>query len=477
MFMFEKLFKLKQNNSTVQTELLAGVTTFMTMVYILIANSEILAATGMPLYGVFVATALTTAVGTIAIAFFANVPFAMAPGMGLNTFFVYTICMGYGYHWREALALTFVSGVIHLIAIFSPLRKSVLSAIPRYIRAATGAGLGLFVAYMGIKNAGLIEYTASSGNIQVLENGMSIVDSSAVPRLITQFSGAQVVAIVGIVALVILLALESTTGDRFGAVPVSIIVATFVGIPLSITKIGTITVMEGGALDTFREVALGFFGRPGLLSIFDTPERLLQSLTLVFVLATTSVLDSVGSILGIGNVHNARIFDEEDMERFEEKGIKSKLDKSMIAQAWGAIISPLFGSSASVIFVESVTGISAGGRTGLTSVVVGILFLICLPLVRYVHVIPKEAVAASLILAGASFVVRLRIINWRRMREAVPALMTILITTVSYSIFDGVAIGILFHVAIYVASGRRQDVKPVLYVFSALYLLTKIILR
>lgn len=473
--MMEKLFRLTENNTTAQREVLSGLTTFLTMMYILFANSSILSETGMPAHGVFVATALSAAVCTMIVALYANLPFAMAPGMGLNSVFAYTICMGMGYHWKEALAITFLAGVVHVVIISTSLRKAFVNAIPEHLRVGSGVGIGLFVAYVGVKNAGFLVFTSPSGRYEQLISGIIISDSSAVPSFDGAITSTQMVAIIGLVIMVILTALEKKTGDRYAALPFGIIAATFIGIPLNVTRLGGVPSGDvASAIEGFKQVFLSFFGRPGLLSIFADPVIIARTLLMILIVSMTNMLDSVGSVIGIGQVHNAKLFDKADIEKFARKGATSKLDRSLIANSVGNVISPVFGSSTSTIYMESVTGIVSGGRTGLTGLVVGILFLLCLPMVAFFQIIPGEAVAPALILAGASMLTRMRHIDWRNFEESFPAFVTILFMPIAYSILDGIAIGVLSHVVIQAAMGKHRSVRPALFIISAAYITIKL---
>lgn len=454
--MVEKYFHLKQNNTTTRREVVCGVTTFLTMMYILFANSSILSEAGMPWQGVFMATALISGVCTILAALYTNLPFALAPGMGLNTVFTYTLCIGMGYHWQEALAISFLAGLLHMIIMSTPLRKAFVNAFPDYLRVATGAGLGMFIAYIGLKNAGILIF--------------NIHESSVVPGIIKGISPTQLVAVIGLAVMVVLTAIEKKTGERYAALPLGILVATFLGIPLKVTVLNESTLMTTSMFEGFGEVFLSFFGEPGILSIFANPALTARTLLMVCVLSMTSILDSVGAMIGIGQIENARLFDEADMEKFKQKGRRSKLDRALITNSLGNTVSPMLGCSPATIFLESITGIVSGGRTGLTGLITGIMFLLCLPIAGFFKIIPSEAVAPALILAGVSMLTRMRYIDWKNFEQCFPAFITILVMPLAYSILDGIAIGILSHVVIQTTLGKRREVHPILFVISVLYI-------
>lgn len=472
--MLEKWFHLTENNATVRKEIVAGFTTFLTMMYILFVNSRVLSEVGMPVQGVFAATALSAAVCTIIMSLFANVPVAMAPGMGLNTVFVNTICLSMGYHWKEALAITFLAGVSHIIIMCSPLRKAFVKAFPEYLRVAAATGLGLFIGYVGIKNAGFLNFTSLAGQYEQLSNGIIISDSSTVPGMVRVFTSTQVIAIIGLFIMIALRALEKKTGEQYAALPLGILIATFIGIPMNITRLDGILAIDTSVIQDFKQVFLSFFGTPGICSIFANPEKMLCSLLMILILDMTNVLDSVGTMIGVGQIHDARLFDEKEMKRFSGKGAGSKIDRTLIANSFGSAVSPLIGTSTATIFIESVTGIISGGRTGLTGLVTGILFLLCLSLSGLFHIIPSEAVAPALILAGNSMLMQRNRINWKNYEESLPSFLTILFMVLSYSILDGIAVGILAHVVIQLAIGKRKEISPFLMLISILYVILKI---
>lgn len=472
--MLAKYFHLPENNTTLKTEALSGITTFLTCMYVLFVNSSILAETGMPQRGVFFATALASAACTVLIALYANLPFAMAPGMGLNSIFAHTICISMGYHWKEALAIAFLSGLVHAVTMASPLRKSFVNAFPNYLRYANGASLGLFIAYVGLKNAGLISFTVPAGQYERLGSGAIIGSSSTVPGMVGAFTPVQAIAVIGLAIMIVLKAKEKKTGNQYAALPVGILAATFIGIPWNITRMADSSFAGAASIfDGFKQVFFSFWGRPGLFTVFADPATALDTLLMIFILSMTNVLSAVGTMISIGHVDEAQLFDEQDLARFKRRGTGSKLDKALIANSLGSAVSPLLGTSTATIYFESVTGISSGGRTGLTGLVVGVLFLICIPFAGILNVIPGEAVAPAVILAGASMMTQIRKINWKNFEELIPAFVTIVFRTLAYSLLDGIAVGVICHVLIQTAMGKRRGIHPVLHVISALYIILK----
>jgi len=458
--MIERYFKLREHNTTIRTEVLCGITTFLTMMYILFINGDILSKSGMPIHGVFVATAIAAFISSLIISLYANVPFAMAPGMGINSFFVITLCNEMGYHWKEALAITFLSGIVHFTLISSPVRKLFVLSIPDYLKIASGIGLGLFIATIGIDNTGVF----LKGQIS------PVVDSGS--KMAGAFSSNQIVSILGFIIMIILISIEKKTKERFAALPISILAATFIGIPFSVTEMKFIPVLDTPLIKEFGEVFCSFFGNPGLLSVFATPTVAIKTIFLIVVLSMTNILDSVASMVGVGQIRNMEVFDKNDMEAFRTKGRKSKLDKALVSNAIGDLLSPVIGTSSSVAYIESVTGIVSGGKTGLTGVVVGIMFLMCVPFSGFFHIIPSAAIAPTLIFAGSSMLTNMGRINWKSIEESLPAFFTILIIPYS-SILDGVIIGFFTHIVIKLAMGKRKEVHPMLFIVTAIYIIVR----
>ena len=472
--MFNKIFRLDEHGATPKTEVIGGLTSFLTAMYILFVNSTILAESGMPFKGIFVATAMSAAVCTLLCAIYANLPLAMAPGMNINSFFVNTICLGMGFVWQEALALTFISGLLYLLMIMTPLRKSLVAAIPESLRIASGVGLGMFISYLAIKNSGLLLFTVPAEQYSRNAAGVVIANSQTVPGMVTRFGSSQLIAIVAMITLIIFLSMERKSGNKYAALPISIMVATFIGIPMNVQHLTLTTGVGGSAWTEFREIAFSFFGRPGLLSLFDGPTEFFNSLLVIILLTLTNILDSVGTMLGIGFVKDAELFDKREQELFAKTYAKSRIDRALISNATGSVIAPLLGSSPVVIYMESVTGIIAGARTGYASVIMAIMFLLCLPMVNFFSVVPTEAVAPAMLLAGGSLVVRLRDIDWTDITEWLPAFLTILCIPLMFSIVDGICIGIICHVLMHLGTGERKRPHPTMYLISIIYLLAKL---
>ena len=466
----DTLFRLQAHGTSASKEILCGVTAFLTMSYILFVNPAIISGTGMPVAGVFVATVLAAALCSILMGLFANAPFGMAPGMGLNTFFTYVICAGLGFHWREALALVFISGLLHVAIMATGLRKTLVNAIPQHLKMSFGVGLGLFIGYTGLKSGGLLAFATPPGQYAILPNGAVLSTSAVVPSLVGSIGGPQIITLIGLSVMLVLLALEKKTGDSYAALPVGILAATFIGIPLNITNLVGVSFIDVASILEIRHVFLAFLGDPGLLSLVSTPDKFLLACLAIMVLLVTNVMDSVGTIVGIGQVRDAEIFSEREMEAFTRAGEKTRLDKAFFCNSLGGGLSAVIGTTTTTTYMESITGIVAGGRTGLSAVTVGGMFLICLPLANFFSMIPAAAIAPALIVAGAFMIPLVTRIQWHNFEEAFPAFATAMCIPLMYSFAHGIAAGVLCHVVIQVAMGKRRSVHPMLYAIAVVFI-------
>ena len=377
-------FCLQEKGTNVKTEVVAGLTTFFTMAYIIFVNPSMLSSTGMSFEGVFVATCLSAAVGTLIMALFANVPYAVAPGMGLNALFAYTVCLAGGYSWKQALAMVFICGLINIVITVTKLRKAIVKSIPESLQNAIGGGIGLFIAYLGMNNAGLISFTGAYPSVTP---GMQPFNA---PNL--------VLAVLGLLIIVILM----VTNVK-GAILIGIIVTTIIGIPMGVTPIHS--------------------------SIFS--------------MCLSDTFDSIGTFIGTGR--KSGIFDQEDEKALEGSGFKSRLDKALVADSFATSIGALLGTSNATTYVESSAGIAAGGRTGLTSLVTAAMFLICLPFAGLIGMVPSAATSPALIVVGILMVEPFAQINWKDLKEAVPAFFTVAVMSFTYGITNGIAAGFIMY--------------------------------
>jgi len=456
----EKFFKLKQTGTNIRTEIIAGITTFFTMAYIIFVNPSILSAAGMSWDGVFVATIIATVIGTLIMGLVANVPYAVAPGMGLNAFFTYTVCFGLGFKWQEAMAMVFICGLVNIIITVTKIRKYIIKAIPRSLQVAIGGSIGLFIAYIGIKNAGFLSYGATSAGVTT---GAEIV-----PSLAAFNDLGAIIALVGLVIIVVLMLLKIKGAMLIGIIVTTIIaVATgFVQLPANLfaNKIGAV-----------GDVAFSFFGSPGLGSMFSDPTKILPVILVIFAFSLTDTFDTVGTFIGTGR--KTGIFDEADEKALESgSGFKSKMDKALFADSIATSIGALAGTSNTTTYIESAAGINVGGKTGLTSVVTAIMFILCLPFAALFGIVPAQATAPALIVVGILMAESFADIKWSDFEEVVPAFLTVLIMAFAYNISYGIAAGFIFYCIAKIIKGEAKKVHPIIYIATALFILNFVVL-
>jgi len=451
----DKFFGITSNGSSIKTEILAGFTTFFTMAYIMFVNPSILATTGMNWGGVFVATILASAIGTLIMGFVAKVPFALAPGMGLNAFFAFTVCSILGFRWQEALAMVFICGIINIIVTVTKLRKAIIKAIPKSLQLAIGGGIGLFIAYIGVKNAGFINFVDTS-------EGFTL-GSVAVPALTHFSTSGPILALIGLAIIVTLMMLKIK-----GAMLIGIIATTLIGIPMGVTQVPD-KIFNLSQLAGFKEVSFAFFGDVGFATLF-TSERIIEVLIIIFAFSLTDTFDTIGTFIGTGR--KSGIFDEEDEKALaDSKGFRSKMDKALFADSTATSIGALLGTSNTTTYIESASGISEGGRTGLTSVVTALLFLVCIPLVAVFGMAPAQATAPVLIVVGILMAESFAGIQWKEMEESIPAFFTITIMTFAYNISYGIAAGFIFFCIVKLCRKEAKDIHPILFGATLLFLL------
>lgn len=447
----ERTFHLKHNGTTLRTEVLAGITTFVTMAYIIVVNPGILSQAGMPWGAVFLATIIASIVGTLVMGLFANVPYAQAPGMGLNAFFVYTVCFGLGFSWQHTLSMVFICGVINILITVTRVRKAIIRAIPASLQNAIGGGIGIFIAYIGFLNAGFINFGAG------------------VPAMPTLNTPPLWLFLIGLLITVVLL----LRGVK-GAILIGIVVATLVGIPLGVTtQQNPISFSEAAAQlpQTFGVI----FTQEGLGSLFSDSGKLPLILITIFAFSLTDTFDTIGTFIGTGR--KTGIFTEEDQRALEEgHGYRSKMDRALFADATATSIGAIFGTSNTTTYVESASGIAAGGRTGLTSVVVAILFALSAFFATFVSAVPSAATAPALVVVGVMMLSAFREIKWDDLAEAFPAFFAGIFMALSYSISYGIGLGFIVYCVVKVVKGQAREVHPLLWVSSALFVLNFVLL-
>jgi AGZA family xanthine/uracil permease-like MFS transporter len=466
----ESLFKLKENNTTIGREVIAGVTTFVTMAYIIFVNPNILGTTGMDAGAVMLATCISAAIGTFLIGLLSNYPFAQAPGMGLNAFFAFTICGSLGYTWQAGLAAVFLSGIIFIIITLTGLREAIINGIPGSLKKAISAGIGLFIAYIGVKNAGFLKFTADPGTYQMFgdspETATIVTGAGAVPAF-NFTSPTPILALIGLIITIALVARKSK-----GALLIGIAITSVIGAILQFGSGGAfnvgITPPGGFSLPslapTFGKFTEGFgqlfIGGEGVGAAIISVISVLIALTLV------DMFDTIGTL--IGTASKAGFLDKE--------GKLPRANKALLADAIATSTGAVIGTSTVTTYVESTAGVSAGGRTGLTSMITGILLLLSIFLTPVLGFVPSAATAPILIIVGVLMTSSLKDIDWPDFRVAVPAFFTVVFMPFAYSISDGIAMGFIFYVLINAFTGKAKEVSIVMYVFAALFALRYVIL-
>lgn len=472
----ERFFKLKENGTKVSTEVIAGFTTFFTMVYIIFVNPNILGLTGMPKGGVFLATIIAAVVGTLVMGLFANVPYAQAPGMGLNAFFTFTVVFAFEFSWQEALAMVFICGVINVIITVTKIRKSIIKAIPVSLQNAIGGGIGIFIAYIGIKSAGLLSFTSDPGHSITREDGTVIANSKTIPALVDLNEPAILLAIIGLVITVVLMLLKVK-----GAILIGIIATSVIGYFMGVTELPddlSFKSLIDGIAASFGELKITFgaaFGKDGMGSLFSEPERIPLVLMTIFAFSLTDTFDTIGTFIGTGR--RTGIFDAEDEKAMESgSGFKSKMDKALFADSIATWVGAIFGTSNTTTYVESAAGIGVGGRTGLTSVVTAVLFLVCILFAPIVGMVPAEATAAALIVVGILMMSSFKEIKWDELEEAIPAFFAGIFMAFVYSISHGIAAGFIFYCLVKILNRKAKEVHPILWGATVLFILNYVLL-
>ncbi len=447
----ERFFKLEENGTTVSTEVVAGLTTFFTMAYIIAVNPSVLSQSGMEWGAVFLATIIASIIGTLVMGLFANVPYAQAPGMGLNAFFVYTVCFGLGFTWQQALSMVFICGIFNIIITVTKVRKFIIKAIPNSLQNAIGGGIGVFVAYIGLLNVGIITF------------------DSGVPAIATLNQPVFWLFLIGLVLTIVLLVCNVK-----GAILIGIVATALLGIPMGVTTASdSVSFSEACAAlpSTFGVI----FTAEGLPSLFRDMTRLPLVLVTIFAFSISDTFDTLGTFIGTGR--RSGIFSEEDERAMDSSsGFKSKMDKALFADAIATSIGSIFGTSNTTTFVESASGIGAGGRTGLTSVVVAICFAISAFLATFVSAIPSAATAPALVVVGVMMTSAFRDIRWEDFSEAVPAFFAGLFMALCYSISYGIAFGFISYCLVKSCKKEAGKIHPILWAATILFILNFVLL-
>ena len=446
--MLEKLFKLKQNNTTVKTEVVAGITTFMTMAYILAVNPTMLSAAGMDKNAVLIATALASFIGTLAMALLANYPFALAPGMGLNAYFAYTVCGAMGYSWQVALMAVFVEGIIFIILSLTNVREAIFNAIPFSLKKGVSAGIGLFIAFIGLQGAHL-----------VVNNDATLV---SYVNFTENFSTEGICAILALVGLFITVILYIKKVK--GAILIGILATWILGMIMQALGV-YVPNIEAKFYSLYP--SLGFVDLTDLGKTFGQCFRadfsnvnIVNFIVVLFAFLFVDMFDTLGTLIGVAT--------KADM--LDENGKLPRVKQALLADAVATSAGAVLGTSTTTTFVESSAGVADGGRTGLSSVVTGLLFLLAIFFAPIFCAIPGFATAPALIFVGFLMVSSILGINFEDLTEAVPAYLCLLAMPLMYSISEGIAIGVISYVIINLICGKKKKITPLMYVLAVLFI-------
>ena len=425
--MLNKLFGFDSSKHNIRTEMVAGITTFLTMSYILAVNPSMFGLLeGMPAGAVFTTTALAAIIGTLAMAFLAKLPFGLAPGMGLNAFFVFTVCMGMGYSWQFALTAVFIEGILFIIMTITNIREAIVNAIPKNLRYAIGGGIGFFIAFIGMQNAGII-----------------VNDDATLIALGDITSGTALLALIGLIITGVLYALNVK-----GAMLIGILVTTVVGIPMGITEFKGVV----SAPDSIAPIFCKFEWH----NIFT-----LDMLVVVFTFLFIDLFDTVGTLIGVST--KAKMVDD--------KGNIPGLKKAFMADAIATTAGAMLGTSTTTTYVESAAGVAQGGRTGLTAFSIACCFAIALFFSPLFLSVPGAATAPVLILVGMLMMEPVRNIDFDDATEAIPSFITLIMMPLAYSISAGIMLGMISYVIINMCCGKFKKLTPAMYILAVLFIL------
>ena len=455
----DRFFQVSQNHSSVRTEVLAGITTFITIAYILILNPQILAdpyvimgdaaMAGKIANGVFIGTCIGAFIGTLLCALYARVPFAQAPGMGLNAFFAYTVVLGMGYTYGQALVVVFISGVFFIVITAIGLREAIIRSIPDAVKTAITPGIGLFITIIGLENAGIV-----ISNPATL---VSLVDFSQwkIEEADLALMSSALVALAGLVIMGTLHARKIK-----GSILLGIVAATLIGIPLGVTHISNLDMNIGMKFRDFAEVSFVKMDFAGLFSGANMVETIFTVTMLVISFSLVNMFDSIGTLLGAAKQSGM----------IDENGEVIRMKQALMSDAISTAAGAMVGTSTVTTVVESSAGIAAGGRTGLTSLVTALMFLGAILFAPIVSIVPAAATAPALIFVGILMLGNIRDVDFSDMSNALPAFCTIVFMPFTYSIANGVAFGLITYCLMKLTTGRRQDVKVLTLAISVVFM-------
>lgn len=465
----EKFFKLKEHGTTAKIEIMAGITTFLAMAYVIFVNPAILsapanimgdAALSAQIYNaVFIATCISAFVGTFLMAVLAKLPFAQAPGMGLNAFFAYTVMLTLGYSFSEALSLVFISGILFIVVTVLGVREAIVRAIPHNIKIAISGGIGLFVAFVGLQNSGIIEANESTAVSMINFSNLFSSSADAATKVAVW---AAVLTLVGLVIAAVLHTLKIN-----GALLISVFAVTILGIPVGVTVIPT-DVFSGFMATSATQwndfFSVGFLKfAEGFVSLFagkDIVSTVLTLIVLVISFSLVDMFDTIGTLLGTAK--RAGLMDKD--------GNMPQMKEALLCDAIATTTGSMVGSSTVTTYVESSAGIGAGGKTGLTALTTAILFLVAIPFGPFIAIVPSAATAPALILVGGMMLQGLKDLDFDNFDEVIPAYLTIAMMPLSYSIANGIAFGLISYTFIKILTGKAKEVQPLTAILAVLFI-------
>ncbi len=423
--MFEKFFKLSEHGTTVKTEILAGITTFLTMGYILIVNPIILSKTGMPFGAIITATALSSAIATLVMALYANMPFGLAPGMGLNAFFAFTVVLGMGYSWEFALTAVFLEGVIFLILTFLNVREAIVNSIPINLKYAISAGIGLFIAFIGFQGAGVV------------------VDNPAVlVGLGSMLTAKPMICVFGLLVIGVLHYKKVK-----GALMIGIFASTILALILGVAKFN-------GIFSTPASLA------PIMMKLDFSNVFSLDMATVLFTFLFVDMFDTVGTLVGVASKANM----------LDADGKLPGVKKALFADAVGTTVGAMLGTCTVTTYVESAAGVEEGGRTGLTALTIAALFLLSLFISPLITMVPGAATAPVLIVVGVFMLTPILKVNFDDFTEGLPAFLAMAVMPLTYSISEGIAFGVISYAALKLCTGKGKEVSLVTYIVALIFI-------
>ena len=454
----EKFFKLKENGTDVKTEVIAGITTFMTMAYILAVNPNILADAGMDRGAVFTATAVAAFVGTALMALLANYPFALAPGMGLNAYFAYTVVLGMGYSWQTALTAVFVEGIIFIALSVTNVREAIFNAVPRNLKSAVSVGIGLFIAFIGLQNAKIVIGGATLVELFSIKGYNSIHAAEGVAGSVNDVGITVLIAIIGVIITALLVVKEVKGNILHGILATWIlgIIAQLTGLYVPNPALGLFSVLP----DFSNGLSIPSIG-PVLFKLEFDKIKSLNFVVVMFAFLFVDLFDTIGTLIGVST--KAGMLDKDG----KLPNIKGALLADAIATTAGAML----GTTTVTTFVESASGVSEGGRTGLTAMTTAVLFAVSLLLSPIFLAIPSFATAPALIVVGFYMFTNVVHIDFSDMTEAIPCYICIVAMPLFYSISEGISMGIISYVLINACTGRTKKITPLMYILSILFIL------